>query len=61
MPDLIRAASFDSNEAKRIFLEKTHPENIGKYLVAKQKSGFNLLEEIFEEWHQKTKRRQDRV
>ena len=47
----IRAASVDINEAKRIFLEKTLPENIGKYLVAKQKSGFNLLEEIFEEWH----------
>ena len=47
----IRGASVDINEAKRIFLEKTLPENIGKYLVAKQKSGFNLLEEIFEEWH----------
>ena len=47
----IRAASVDINEAKRIFLEKTLPENIGKYLVAKQQSGFNLLEEIFEEWH----------
>ena len=47
----IRAASVDINEAKRIFLEKTTPDNIGKYLVAKQKSGFNLLEEIFEEWH----------
>lgn len=38
-------------EAKRKFLEKTKPENIGKYLVKKMKSGFNLLEEIFEEWH----------
>ena len=47
----IRAASVDIKEAKRIFLEKTKPENIGKYLIAKQKSGFNLLEEIFEEWH----------
>ena len=47
----IRAASVDINEAKRIFLEKTTPDNIGKYLVEKQKSGFNLLEEIFEEWH----------
>ena len=47
----IRAASVDINEAKRIFLEKTTPDNIGKYLVAKQKSGFNLLEEIFDEWH----------
>ena len=47
----IRAASVDINEAKRIFLEKTLPSNIGKYLIAKQKSGFNLLEEIFEEWH----------
>ena len=47
----IRAASVDINEAKRIFLEKTTPDNIGKYLVAKQQSGFNLLEEIFEEWH----------
>ena len=47
----IRAASVDINEAKRIFLEKTLPDNIGKYLIAKQKSGFNLLEEIFEEWH----------
>ncbi len=47
----IRAASVDINVAKRIFLEKTLPENIGKYLVAKQKSGFNLLEELFEEWH----------
>lgn len=47
----IRAASVDINEAKRIFLEKTLPDNIGKYLIVKQKSGFNLLEEIFEEWH----------
>lgn len=38
-------------EAKRKFLEKTKPENIGKYLVKKMKSGFNLSEEIFEEWH----------
>jgi hypothetical protein len=44
----ISAASVDIKEAKRIFLEKTLPENIGKYLVTKQKSGFNLLEEIFE-------------
>ena len=29
----IRAASVDINEAKRIFLEKTLPKNIGKYLV----------------------------
>ena len=47
----IRAASVDINQAKRIFLEKTLPQNIGKYLVRRQKSGFNLLEEIFEEWH----------
>ena len=47
----IRAASVDINEAKRIFLEKTTPDNIGKYLIAKQQSGFNLLEEIFDEWH----------
>ena len=47
----IRAASVDINQAKRIFLEKTLPKNIGKYLVRRQKSGFNLLEEIFEEWH----------
>ncbi len=47
----ISASSVNINEAKRIFLEKTLPQNIGKYLVAKQKSGFNLLEEIFEEWH----------
>lgn len=47
----IRAASVNLNEAKRIFLEKTLPENIGKYLVKKQKSGRNLLEEIFEEWY----------
>ena len=42
----IRAASVDINQAKRIFLEKTLPKNIGKYLVRRQKSGFNLLEEI---------------
>ena len=43
----IYAASTDLNEAKYIFLEKTLPENIGKYLVVRQKSGFNLLEDIF--------------
>ena len=48
----IYAASTDLNEAKYIFLEKTLPENIGKYLVVKQKSGFNLLEDIFAEWYQ---------
>ena len=47
----IRAASVDIHQAKRIFLEKTLPQNIGKYFVRRQKSGFNLLEEIFEEWH----------
>ena len=48
----IYAASTDINEAKLIFLEKTLPENIGKYLVVRQKTGFNLLEEIFAEWYQ---------
>ena len=48
----IYAASTDLNEAKYIFLEKTLPENIGKYLVVRQKSGFNLLEDIFAEWYQ---------
>ena len=48
----IEASSVNLQEAKRKFLEKTKPENIGKYLVKKMKSGFNLLEEIFEEWHQ---------
>lgn len=47
----VEASSVNLQEAKRKFLEKTKPENIGKYLVKKQKSGFNLLEEIFEEWH----------
>ena len=37
----IRAASVDINQAKRIFLEKTLPKNIGKYLVRRQKTGFN--------------------
>ena len=47
----VEASSVNLQEAKRKFLEKTKPENIGKYLVKKMKSGFNLLEEIFEEWH----------
>ena len=47
----VEASSVNLQEAKRKFLEKTKPENIEKYLVKKQKSGFNLLEEIFEEWH----------
>ncbi len=47
----IEASSADINKAKRIFLEKTLPENIGKYLVKKKKTGFNLLEEVFAEWH----------
>ncbi len=48
----IAAASVNLHEAKRKFLEKTLPENIDKYLVKKQKSGLNLLNEIFEEWYQ---------
>lgn len=48
----IQACSVYLHEAKRKFLEKTLPENIGKYLVKKQKSGLNLLDEIFEEWYQ---------
>ena len=48
----VEASSVNLQEAKRKFLEKTKPENIGKYLVKKMKSGFNLLEEIFDEWHQ---------
>ena len=47
----VEASSVNLQEAKRKFLEKTKPENIGKYLAKKMKSGFNLLEEIFEEWH----------
>lgn len=47
----VEASSVNLQEAKRKFLEKTKPENIGKYLVKKMKSDFNLLEEIFEEWH----------
>ena len=47
----VEASSVNLQEAKRKFLEKTKPENIGKYIVKKMKSGFNLLEEIFEEWH----------
>ena len=48
----IQAASVNLHEAKHKFLEKTLPENIGKYLVHKEKNGSNLLEEIFEEWYQ---------
>ena len=48
----IQASSVNLHEAKRKFLEKTLPENIDKYLVKKQKSGLNLLDEIFEEWYQ---------
>ncbi len=48
----VEASSADLQKAKRKFLEKTLPENIGRYLDKKQKSGFNLLEEVFAEWHQ---------
>ena len=48
----IQACSVNLHEAKRKFLEKTLPENINKYLVKNQKSGLNLLSEIFEEWYQ---------
>lgn len=47
----IEASSVNLEEAKRIFLEKTLPENINKYRVKSKKSGLNLLYEIFEEWH----------
>ena len=48
----ISASSTDINEAKKKFLEMTSPQNIGKYHIVKQKTGFNLFEEIFEEWYQ---------
>ncbi len=48
----IYAASVDISEAKRIFLERTLPENIEKYLVKKQKIKSNSLEDVFNEWHQ---------
>ncbi len=46
------ASSTNLEEAKRSFLEKALPENINKYLIKKQKTGINLLEEVFAEWHQ---------
>ena len=48
----IETSSTDLQKAKKKFLEMTSHENIGKYHIAKKASGFNLLEEIFEEWHQ---------
>ena len=48
----IAAASVNLHEAKLKFLEKTKPENIGKYLVKRDICGLNSLEEIFEEWYQ---------
>ncbi len=48
----IYAASVDINEAKRIFIEKTLPENIGKFITRKKESGVNILEEVFAEWYQ---------
>ena len=48
----IIASSTDLAEAKRKFLAKTVPGEIEKYRVQKRKTGLNLLEEIFDEWHQ---------
>ena len=48
----IIASSTDLAEAKRKFLAKTVPGEIEKYRVQKQKTGINLLEEVFGEWYQ---------
>ena len=48
----IIASSTDLAEAKRKFLAKTVPSEIEKYRVQKQKTGINLLEEVFGEWYQ---------
>lgn len=48
----ITASSTDLAEAKRKFLAKTVPSEIDKYRVQKQKTGLNLLEEVFDEWYQ---------
>ena len=48
----IQTSSVNLHEAKRKFLEKTKPENIGNYIVKKGQSGLDSLEEIFEEWYQ---------
>jgi integrase len=47
----IIASSTDLAEAKRKFLAKTVPSEIEKYRVQKRKTGINLLEEVFGEWH----------
>ena len=47
----IIASSTDLAEAKRKFLAKTVPGEIEKYRVQKRKTGINLLEEVFDEWH----------
>lgn len=47
----IIASSTDLREAKRKFLAKTVPSEIEKYRIQKQKTGINLLEEVFDEWY----------
>lgn len=47
----ISASSTDLATAKKKFLQKTTPAEIDKYYVKGKKTGHNLLEEIFEEWH----------
>ena len=48
----ITASSTDLKKAKEKFLAKTKPTEINKYLSKEYKKPTNLLEDIFEEWHQ---------
>lgn len=48
----IEASSVDLKEAKRKFLEKTTPDNIGKYHVLHKSEKTISFKHIFEEWYQ---------